>query len=297
MWRPWRAFWNAMRSGTMTEFFIQGQRGRLGALRLGNPAGRKVLALHGWLDNAASFIPMAPYLADHDIVAIDMLGHGSSEHIPKGYDYAFVDWLHDILDVLDGLGWQQAHLLGHSLGGALATVLAAGAPQRVLSLALIEALGPPPWPGDHASERLRKAIAGRRKPVSAPRLIADIDTAVRARLQATDKLETSARLLVERNLRQVEGGYQWRSDARLMWPSHMRAEEASVRNWLAAIECPVLLVAADPAPVYFLPELRNERFACLKHGSLQVIAGTHHVHMDKPSEVAGYINAFWGAPA
>ena len=100
---------------------------------------------------------------------------------------------------------------------------------------------------------------------------------------------------MERNLRQVEGGYQWRSDARLMWPSHMRAEETSVRNWLAAIECPVVLVAADPAPVYFMPELRNERFACLKHGSLHVIAGTHHVHMDKPAEVAGLINTFWGA--
>jgi pimeloyl-ACP methyl ester carboxylesterase len=277
----------------MIEFSIQGQRGRLSALRFGNPSGRKVLALHGWLDNAASFIPMAPYLAEHDIVAIDMLGHGGSDHIPAGYDYAFVDWLHDILDVLDGLGWRQAHLLGHSLGGALATVLAAGAPERVLSLALIEALGPPPWPGEHATERLRKAIAGRRKPISPPRLIPDIATAVRARLQATDKLEASARLLVERNLQQVEGGYRWRSDPRLMWPSHMRAEEATVRNWLAGIDCPVLLVAADPAPVYFLPELRNERFACLKNGELQVISGTHHVHMDRPEQVAERVTAFW----
>ena len=277
----------------MIEFSIQGQRGRLSALRFGNPAGRKVLALHGWLDNAASFIPMAPYLAEHDIVAIDMLGHGGSDHIPEGYDYAFVDWLHDILDTLDGLGWQQAHLLGHSLGGALATVVAAGAPERVLSLALIEALGPPPWPGDHATERLRKAIAGRRRAISPPRLIPDIETAVRARLQATDKLESSARLLVERNLRQVEGGYQWRSDPRLMWPSHMRAEEVSVRNWLAGIDCPVLLVAADPAPVYFLPALRNERFACLKNGELHVISGTHHVHMDRPEQVAELITGFW----
>ena len=39
----------------------------------------------------------------------------------------------------------------------------------------------------------------------------------------------------------------------------MRAEETSVRNWLSSIECPVLLVAADPAPVYFTPELRDAR--------------------------------------
>ena len=136
----------------MTPVVFDTQRGRIEGLRFGNPEGPPVLALHGWLDNAASFIPMAPYLATHDIVAIDMLGHGASSHIPKGYDYAFVDWLHDILDVLDALDWQKAHLLGHSLGGALASVLAAGAPERIASLALIEALGPPPWPGEHAAE-------------------------------------------------------------------------------------------------------------------------------------------------
>lgn len=277
----------------MIEFSIPIQRGRMQALRFGNPDGMRVLALHGWLDNAASFIPMAPFFADHDIVAVDFLGHGRSEHIPKGYDYAFADWLHDALDVLDALGWQQVHLLGHSMGGAIATAIAAGAPERVLSLALIEALGPPPWQGEQAAERLQKAVSGRRKPVSAPRLITDIETAVRARLQATDKLESSARLLVERNLKPVAGGYHWRSDPRLMWPSHSRAEEATVRSWISSIQCPTLVVAADPPPEYFPTRLREERFACLQHGEMHVIKGTHHVHMDKPAEVAGFINAFW----
>lgn len=277
----------------MNEFSLQTQRGRIQALRFGNPNGMPVLALHGWLDNAASFIPMASFLAEHNIVAIDFMGHGGSEHIPKGYDYNFVDWLHDSLDVLDALGWQKAHLLGHSLGGAIASALAAGAPERILSLTSIEALGPPPWQGNDAAIRLQKAVVMRRKPVSAPRLIADIETAVRARLQATDKLESSARLLVERNLKHVEGGYQWRSDPRLMWPSHVRSEEATVRNWLSSIQCPTLVVAADPPPFYFETTLREARFACLKNGEMHVVAGTHHVHMDKPAEVAGFINAFW----
>lgn len=276
----------------MTDLHLKTQRGRIAALRFGNPSGAKVLALHGWLDNAASFIPMAPFLAEYDIVAIDMHGHGGSDHIAAGYDYAFVDWLHDILDVLDELGWAQCHLLGHSLGGALASVVSAGAPERVLSLTSIEALGPPPWPGNNAAERLQKAIIGRRRPLSAKKTIADIDTAVRARLQVAEHSELAAKLLVERNLTPVEGGYQWRSDPRLMWPSHMRAEEASVRNWLSHIACPVLLIAADPAPVYFTPELRDARLACLQQGELHIIAGSHHVHMDKPAEVAALINNF-----
>lgn len=164
MLRHWPISLNHMLQNTMIEFSIQAQRGEIKALRLGNPYGMPVLALHGWLDNAASFIPMAPFLAQHNIIAMDFLGHGGSAHIPKGYDYAFADWMHDILDVLDALEWQQAHLLGHSLGGALATAVAAGAPERILSLALIESLGPPPWHGEQAAERLQKAVAGRRKP-------------------------------------------------------------------------------------------------------------------------------------
>ena len=46
----------------MNEFSITAQRGRIQALRFGNPNGAPVLALHGWLDNAASFVPMASYL-------------------------------------------------------------------------------------------------------------------------------------------------------------------------------------------------------------------------------------------
>jgi pimeloyl-ACP methyl ester carboxylesterase len=59
----------------------------------------------------------------------------------------------------------------------------------------------------------------------------------------------------------------------------------------------VLLIAADPAPVYFQPNIRNERFACLKSGEMHVIPGTHHVHMDKPAEVAAPISAFWTSHA
>ncbi|KAG1587997.1 hypothetical protein G6F46_014705 [Rhizopus delemar] len=40
--------------------------------------GPRVLALHGWLDNAASFVPLAPHLSSLQLVAIDLPGHGHS---------------------------------------------------------------------------------------------------------------------------------------------------------------------------------------------------------------------------
>ncbi len=46
------------------------------ALRSGTPGGLKVLALHGWLDNAASFLPLAAQLPTLDLVMVDLPGHG-----------------------------------------------------------------------------------------------------------------------------------------------------------------------------------------------------------------------------
>ena len=83
----------------MREVAIDIPLGRIAALRWGEPGAPKVLALHGWLDNAASFIPLMQHLQGLDLVAIDQPGHGRSAHLPAGADYSFVGAINAILDV------------------------------------------------------------------------------------------------------------------------------------------------------------------------------------------------------
>lgn len=271
----------------LREIRLGTARGELAALRGGTPGGPRLLCLHGWLDNAASFLPLAPHLAGFDLVALDLPGHGASEHRAPGYDYAFVDWVHDALDAMDALGWDRADWLGHSMGGAIASSVAAAAPARVRRLALVEALGPVAAEAPGAGKRLRDAVAARRALTGkAPRLIPDLDTAVAARLAASRMTPEAARLIVERNLRPIEGGYAWRSDPRLTLPSHLRLTEETVQSLLRAIEAPVLVIAADPAPPYFTPDVRAARLACLADGRVEVIPGGHHLHMEQPARVA-----------
>ena len=278
----------------MQEISLSTARGTVTALQSGNPDGEKILCLHGWLDNAASFTPLMPLLEKYHVVALDMPGHGGSQHRMAGYVYVFVDWIHDVLDVLDSLDWQQAHLLGHSMGGAIATIVAASAPERTNKLLLIEALGPISGIAEEAGQRLRQAVAARRYLANdkAARIIPDLETAVNARLAASKMTRDAARLIVQRNLQEVNGGYVWRSDPRMMLPTHVRTDESFIRSWIRAIEAQTLVIAADPAPLYFTPEQRSARLAQLKHGQLEVIPGGHHLHMEKADEVAKIILDF-----
>lgn len=276
---------------------LDSARGRLACIRSGDPDGPKLLALHGWLDNAASFIPLQRELAGFDLVALDLPGHGASAHRLPGYDYVFVDWIHDVLDVLDALGWEHAMLLGHSMGGAIASLVAAAVPARVERLALIEALGPISGKPEEAGERLRKAVPARRalrtdKPA---RVIASVEAALAARLAATPMRPDCAELIVRRNLRVAGSGVAWRSDPRLMLPGHVRTDEAVIQDWLRHIECPTLVIAADPAPSYFRPEVRDARLAQLRDARVEVVAGGHHLHMEQPDIVGALLREFLAA--
>lgn len=276
------------------EISLACARGTLTGLRTGRRDGRKLLALHGWLDNAASFTPLLPLLPEFDVVALDLPGHGGSAHRLPGYDYVFVDWIHDVLDALDALGWARASLLGHSMGGAIATLVAAATPGRVEHLTLIEALGPIAGEADEAGARLRQGVAARRaldtsKP---PRVIADLDAAVNARLAVSSMSRAAATMIVARNLRAVDGGFTWRSDPRLTLPAHVRTDESFIRSWLRAVEAPTLVIAADPAPPYFTAQLRDDRVAQLRDGRLHVLAGGHHLHMEQAAAVAAILRPF-----
>lgn len=277
----------------LREIVLESSRGELAALRGGTPGGPRLLCLHGWLDNAASFLPLAPHLAAFDLVALDLPGHGASAHRAPGYDYAFADWVHDVLDAMDALGWPQADLLGHSMGGAIASAVAAAAPARVRRLVLVEALGPLSGDPAQAGQRLRNAVAARRAIAPRPvRVIPDVDTAVAARLVASRMTPEAARLVVERNLRPVEGGHAWRSDPRLTLPSALRMAEEAVQSLLRVIEAPVLVIAAEPAPPYFTADVREARLACLANGRSVVFDGGHHLHMEQPARVAAPLLEF-----
>ena len=279
----------APHAAPLRELDLPTERGRFAGLRNGNAGAPPLLALHGWLDNAASFVPMAPFLAGYDLVALDLPGHGQSFHYPADAEYSLFSTLLDVLAAADALGWTRFTLLGHSMGGAIASLLAPAAPERIERLHLIEAIGPLAAPEDTTAERLRESVAKRRAlDGKRKRVFADPAVAERARMQTniTQLDEASAKLIVGRGLRAVEGGYEWSSDARLTLPTAVRMTEAQVRDCLAGITCPVRMVMADPPPPYIPTAMIEGRMASVGDVRCTVMQGSHHLHMTHPRDVA-----------
>ncbi|GAA4856297.1 alpha/beta hydrolase [Luteimonas vadosa] len=257
----------------------------------------RVLALHGWLDNAASFVPLAAYLDDIDLVAPDLPGHGRSAHLPAGADYSFAGAVNDVLDIADALGWDRFALLGHSMGAGIGSLVAAACPGRIERLVAIEALGALAEAPERTVERMRDAVAATRALAGKQlRVFPDIDSAVRARMRANGLSEPAARLLVERGLVAVAGGHAWSSDPRLTLPTMVRMTEAQVEALVRGIECPARVVFADPAQPYLPDDLRRARAAFLPRGELVVVPGGHHLHMEDPQAVAAAIGDFFRRP-
>ncbi|WIG54411.1 MAG: hypothetical protein OJF61_000197 [Rhodanobacteraceae bacterium] len=269
--------------------------GELAALQWGDAGAPPLLALHGWLDNAASFAQLAPSLGARCVIALDLPGHGHSAHLPPGvHRYNNLDQVDHVLDFADALQLEHFDLLGHSLGAGIASLTAAAAPARVGKLALIEGLGPLADDGSQTLARWRDAHAQRQISRRSPRVFASVDDAVAARVAAGGLDAIEARPIVERNLRETIGGYAWRSDPRLRLATPLRIEETQLRRVITGITAPTLLLLAEPSTPYLPPALMAARAACVAEIRVEHIAGPHHLHIRQTQKCAEHIVAFLG---
>lgn len=275
------------------EITLQAGPLRLAARVWGEERARPVLALHGWLDNAASFEPLAGALAGVQLVALDLAGHGLSEHRPAGSAYHFVDNIPDVLAAADALGWDRFTLLGHSLGAAVASFTAAAAGTRIAQLLLIEGLGPLSGAPAEEPERLRRylrqhASQGKRRRRRYPSL----EAAAAQRAGNGDLSQAAARHLARRGTEELEeGGLCWRHDPRLTFTSPHYYTEEQVLAVLQAIEVPAGLVMAEQG---LLQQRPTTAARCASIANLKVaqLHGGHHLHMEEPDSVAAALAGF-----
>jgi len=108
------------------------------------PGRPRALLLHSVAGHGHWWDWAAPLLAERfDVLALDLRGHGGSEHAPDGA-YAFDDHLGDLAGVLGALGGAPPVVIGHSMGGYLAALLASRRPELVAAVVITDILTA--WP-------------------------------------------------------------------------------------------------------------------------------------------------------
>src|SRR6516165_7892812 len=113
-----------------------------------NAAAPVVLCLHGLMRNSRDFEDLALHLAArYRVVVPDVRGRGLSARDPNFNNYQIPVYLTDLLSLFAGLGIERLSIIGTSMGGLMAMVLAVMQPQLIASIVLND-VGPeldPVW--------------------------------------------------------------------------------------------------------------------------------------------------------
>lgn len=127
----------------ITSQMVQTPRLNTHVLLSGPTDGTAVLFVHG---NASSSTyweeTMLALPAGFRGIAPDLRGYGDSESKRIDATRGYMDWVDDLLALMDTLGVSQFHVAGHSLGGGVIYSLMVQAPQRVLSATLVAPASP-----------------------------------------------------------------------------------------------------------------------------------------------------------
>lgn len=243
--------------------------------------GQPILALHGWWDNADSFDAIAQALPERPLLAIDLYGHGHSDHKPLSGSYSIWDDLRGLMQLCQQLGYPKLTLMGHSRGAIIGTLLASVAPDYFDRLICLDGFVADPADDVDTARQLKHYVEDFSRASRDAKACPGIEKLVAARRRdGMDISEVSAEKLIRRNIRKAEDGqYYWRSDRRLAWASPLKLSRAQWQAVVDSLTLPVLILAASQG---LGPKLSNLGLNLKANIHFKEVGGGHHCHMDAP---------------
>lgn len=249
-----------------------------------------LVLLHGWLDTSGTWVEVAAKLGERfRVVALDQRGYGYSEWPQDGY------WFPDYLADLDALVGHLAPaapiaLVGHSMGGQVASLYAGLRPERVGRLAVLDSLFLPDMPATQAQRRVRVWLDQVQGTPREKTYESFEDLAQRVQKQHP-QLSDERALFVAKGwgAADAQGRIHLLADTkhRLDMPTLYRNAE-SVEIW-KGITAPTLFLdgGASAFAKAIGPEEKATRRACFKTHEIVTIPGAGHMlHFDAPLATA-----------
>ena len=265
----------------------------------GPSSSRTVVLLHGFMDAPGTFADVVPALLDvgFRVLAPHQRGFGEGPRASAGGYYHFPDYAFDLADVVDACApGENIHLVGHSMGGTVATLFAGAFPERIEKLVLLEGTGPLDNPPGVAPIRMRKWIEdvrGLAKKAQKPLKSREEALQRLAQNHSTVPLESLARRVDDLLEEKPTGELVWRFDPLHRTLSPTPFFVASYNEFAKRIACPVLIV--DGGVSGYQPPDELERVKCFANVRKTSIASAGHMmHWTCPAEVAALLVDFFG---
>ena len=280
--------------------FLDVRGARLHVAELGDPAAPPVLLLHGWPQHWWSWRRLMPLLADrYRVLAMDLRGFGWSEPTARGYRKE--ELAADVVGVLDAMGLERVHLVGHDWGGVVGFLVCLDHPDRVaryvpmntghlwpkLSIKGIpKQLGAVTYQGVLASPLLGRRVSGSRRIVGkiVDAISSGDDVASEYALAFAPRFADPAR---GRAASQV-----YRSFLLYEYPKWVRGKYAGRR-----VSTPILWLHGLKDP-FFTPGMFKDISEHADDVRIEYLADAAHFPAEEcPQEVAEHLRAFFSSDA
>jgi len=297
-------------SGDSEEIRIPVPYGHVAGKAWGDPSGKPILGLHGWLDNAGTHDHIAPLLLEgYRFVCLDQPGHGYSTHYPPGMNYKVSDGFTFLRRVLDHLKWDKTVILGHSMGGGMGLWYAAMFPEQVDKLVCIDLISFGSMPLNKQVSAARKSILETmkvQKKMECPKVPTySFEDACGRAFMASNLInglgsitKESVETLMKRGLVKTadNAGYTWSADLRLRIPTTFNMVQEVTKEFGARVKCPHLFIKSTDGSKYMSDEQYDDLLKNFKQNNpnfiLREVEGGHHLHLNTPELVAPIINKF-----
>jgi pimeloyl-ACP methyl ester carboxylesterase len=232
--------------------------------------------LHYWGGSSRTWEDVIGELAgDYRSVAIDHRGWGESDAPARGY--AIADLADDAEDVIAALGLRRYLLVGHSMGGKVAQLLASRRPQGLAGVVLVAPSPPSPLALADEPRAAMAAAYDTRESVS----------------WVLDHVLSARPLSPARREQVIADSLRGAPQAKAAWPNAAMLEDLT--SEVARIDVPVRVLAGELDQVDRVDTLRRELLPRIKGARMEVLPGVGHLSpLEAPAEVAASIRAFVG---
>ncbi len=236
--------------------------------------GPALVFLHHWGGSSRTSTGVRQRLsAKYRTIAIDLRGWGDSDAPEEGY--SIVDMTNDVQCAMSVLRLERYVVVGHSMGGKVAQLLASRRPGGLAGLVLV---APTPAGGVQVPEEQRRAM-----------LSAYDDAASVA--GALDNVLTAGPLTAELRQQAIEDSLRGAPQAKRAWPTSGRAEDVAAD--IDRINVPTIVITGELDKIDPVPILQRDVVERIRGTRLEILSGAGHLlPMERPADLAQSIGRF-----